>query len=327
MNTGQLEKIFFDPAGMDYVHDLPVLKELIESFPYFSASYPLMTKLLYREKSIYTEKYIKLSAAYIGNREVLYDLLYAPEKQTQAVSQKEEYITSATEDILTEELKTLPESEPSIDIEEVDSREMIQEIIENLPEVSISPPAEYDYLASIQQEDSPNNIIAEVREEEEVKNVSIEKAPEITIQNDFSFAEWFNHLELRVKLPENEYLPEATSEIQAQETRLQIPSALKTSKSEMDAIISKFITTEPRLKRDTARAKFFNPEDMAHRSVEEDTEIVTETLAKIYVKQGLWSKAIDVYEKLSLKIPEKRLYFAERIHDIRLQADNKPNNL
>ena len=39
----------------------------------------------------------------------------------------------------------------------------------------------------------------------------------------------------------------------------------------------------------------------------------TETLAKIYVKQGKYSKAIEIIKKLNLKYPKKNVYFADQI--------------
>ncbi|MGQ8336344.1 hypothetical protein ACUNWD_07310 [Sunxiuqinia sp. A32] len=48
-----------------------------------------------------------------------------------------------------------------------------------------------------------------------------------------------------------------------------------------------------------------------------ENKFVTETLAKIYAKQGLYKEAILAYEKLSLKYPEKNTYFADQIQELK----------
>ena len=46
-------------------------------------------------------------------------------------------------------------------------------------------------------------------------------------------------------------------------------------------------------------------------------ELITETLAKIYVKQEKFNKAIKAYEILSLKYPKKSSFFADQTNDIK----------
>jgi len=46
-------------------------------------------------------------------------------------------------------------------------------------------------------------------------------------------------------------------------------------------------------------------------------EVITELMASIYINQGHTNKAIQVYEKLILKYPEKKSYFADLIEDVK----------
>ena len=61
---------------------------------------------------------------------------------------------------------------------------------------------------------------------------------------------------------------------------------------------------------------FFSAIKTAKKSLDENDDFITETLAKIYKEQGHYDKAIDAFEKLILKFPEKSTLFASQISDI-----------
>ena len=80
-------------------------------------------------------------------------------------------------------------------------------------------------------------------------------------------------------------------------------------------LIDKFIVENPSISR--PKAEFYNPISVAQNSIIDQENIVSETLAQIYAKQGYNGKAISIYEKLCLKYPEKSVYFAAQIEELR----------
>ncbi|MFA6085711.1 hypothetical protein [Mucilaginibacter sp.] len=81
-----------------------------------------------------------------------------------------------------------------------------------------------------------------------------------------------------------------------------------------DIIIERFIHNEPQI-RPPAADRLDN-ENKAKKSSEDQDALVTETLARIYIDQMLYHKAIATYKKLILKFPEKKLYFASQIEQL-----------
>ncbi|MEH3113130.1 hypothetical protein [Pedobacter terrae] len=79
-------------------------------------------------------------------------------------------------------------------------------------------------------------------------------------------------------------------------------------------IIEKFLKEDPTIK--PPKPEQIDNENKAKRSAEDNYDLVSETLAKIYIEQMLYHKAIDTYKKLSLKYPEKSRYFADLIQSI-----------
>ena len=91
------------------------------------------------------------------------------------------------------------------------------------------------------------------------------------------------------------------------------PESPKTK--EQIAIIDQFIKAQPSIK---AKAVPAQQSDLAEvKSGEFADNIISETLAEILIRQGKKEKAIEVYRKLIWKFPQKKVYFAAQIEELK----------
>jgi hypothetical protein len=86
-------------------------------------------------------------------------------------------------------------------------------------------------------------------------------------------------------------------------------------------LIDRFLEAQPKMPQIKSE-ETSSPMERQHENQEENDDLVTETLAMIYAKQGYNRKAIQIFEKLSLKYPEKSTYFAAQIEKIKLLMNN-----
>ena len=122
-----------------------------------------------------------------------------------------------------------------------------------------------------------------------------------------SFSDWLNVLRHAPKLAEEDKPEPAKKKQQLIDSFLSIKSP---------KIASKKSSVE----------KLIKPEKTVEKTVErsEDTdELMSETLASIYIKQKQYPKAIAIFEKLLLKYPEKNVYFADRISELEKLINNQ----
>ena len=80
-------------------------------------------------------------------------------------------------------------------------------------------------------------------------------------------------------------------------------------------------TTERRIPNKNLK----NNEDLSEKSWSPNYELMTETLAKVFVKQKKFKKAIEAYQILGLKYPEKNSLFANQIKEIK-KLDQQKNS-
>ena len=96
-----------------------------------------------------------------------------------------------------------------------------------------------------------------------------------------------------------------------------LPPALPSS---LD-LINNFLRRQPRLTRPAMLPPSpATQSDLSTRSTRAEPDLASETLARILVRQGKTVRAIEIYEKLMVRQPEKIAYFAAQIQSLQPPA-------
>ena len=119
--------------------------------------------------------------------------------------------------------------------------------------------------------------------------------------------------EINKNKTEKEKKPEKTPEKTSSKAR-EPETVTKEEKIEKVNLIDKFIEEEPSISKPEGDYK--HNIEVANKSSSDDSSITSETLAQIHLNQGNKKRAIEIYEKLILKYPEKSSYFAALIEKI-----------
>jgi len=258
------------------------LEKVLDEFPFFQSARALRLKGLYNQNSFKYNFALKVTAAHTTDRTVLFD-----------------FITSDSFIAIQKELYDKKELE-LLDIDVIDGEIItFQEKIEpkkNTLEQSI--------LTSI-KESSAVELRTDLNPTEE--KLDIGTPLDFSKNEQHSFQEW-------LQLSRTQPIDRSNEKINVPK-----PTPQNEGQKKKAALIDKFIETSPKIspvKHGVASTVRIDINKDDHSS------LMTETLARVYLEQKKYQKAIQAYEILILKYPEKSSFFADRIADIKILQQN-----
>jgi len=298
MNTTDFTYVLQHPEALN-TGQITDVKSVIQEFPYFQSARAIYLKGLKNQDSYKYNQALKTTAAYTTDRSVLFDFITSKAFLQNKIS---EYIKQNTEHIKSIELSDIEDI--SIQKSVIIDDALKQQIKDSEP---ILDPELFE--AKVQPKPNKQNIL-------EVDGSNILKTPEekLEIGKPFSFSENEAHsfgewLKITSFKPIIREEPEVETEPPAKE--------IQTKKLDL---IDKFIASKPKIKPIKKDATIHN---IAKAQMIQPEALMTETLARIYVEQKNYNKAIQSYKILSLKYPEKSGFFADQIQAVKeLQEQN-----
>jgi len=285
------------------------LKEFCDKFPY-SQVFPLLyLKVLSKGNHVYFEDELEKYAHKITDRVQLYNLLYLEEVTTSPILEVEINQEQSQSEIHLEENKPFEviKDEKEVLISELETEIQETEIEEE--ETNETPQSESD-IDELDKEILASSVNALFVLEELEETFTHLELPEF----DMSISEDVENMETESEAVEYSVLSEGST---AEKTFLE----WLTNSSEIQLIEEEdnvgTLYEVSFIEFEKPKREFFSPVKKAKESLNEETLPVSETLAKIYQMQGNISKAIYVYQQLSLIIPEKKTYFASQIKSLK----------
>ncbi len=251
--------------------------ELLEEYPYFQAARALYLKALKKENSFSYNHALKVTAAYTEDRGVLFDYITSPVfKQLEKARQ----IKIRLSEELESDLSLAPE-----EASKVFDPDLFQ------PEKAEEPKA-----SELEDSNAADQNQAPVTED------VLESGRPLTFdrQETHSFSEW-------LKLTQAQPIDRAAAK--AEEISTGESSTVPPKKFEL---IDKFIASNPKII--PSKEPVGKPEGLQTTPL--NTDLMTETLARVYLEQKNYSKAIQAFKILILKNPEKSSLFADQIRAI-----------
>ncbi len=281
MNSHDFFNILKCPEGINQVQTKE-LKEIIEKYPYFQSARVLYLKGLKNEGSNQYNQALKKTAAHTTDRSVLFDFITTADYNKDFTSKKQHKVQ--------EELNNIEVTAPK--------------------EIStfISDTSSYD-------EKVLNADLFEKKIDENETTISEEKLVigkplEFSSNETHSFQEWLkiSSLPTAIERTEKNNLENDQEIIETDK------EPTKNKKLSNVALIDKFIISKPKI---SPVKKTVSLKNLAQENSFSSNELMTETLAKVYLEQKNYKKAIQAYRILSLKNPEKNSYFADRIEELK----------